>query len=86
LIYIVGAVVAAVLLFILFHVLWKLLKGLVSKMVMLLVNSLLGLAALMGLNYLGLEIPIILPTLIIVALFGLPGILSLVILFYFGLI
>ncbi|MGC8649187.1 MAG: pro-sigmaK processing inhibitor BofA family protein [Candidatus Micrarchaeia archaeon] len=56
-----------------------------SIIVKLIVNVIIGFITLYGINlFLGLGITFILPTIIIVALFGLPGVIILVILKLFG--
>ncbi len=51
----------------------------------LIINSVLGLAAIFLLSFVGINIPITLPTIIIVALFGLAGLGTILILMFFGI-
>jgi pro-sigmaK processing inhibitor BofA len=65
---------------------WSFIKNIAVKASTLILNSALGLAVLFVLNWFGFSIPIILPTILVCGLFGLPGIASLVILHLFRLI
>ncbi|MBU0762548.1 MAG: pro-sigmaK processing inhibitor BofA family protein [Candidatus Altiarchaeota archaeon] len=68
-------------------ILWELITKIAVKATTLILNSVLGLAALYVLDqFLGFHIPIVLPTILICGLFGLPGVASLAILYFFGYI
>jgi len=67
--------------------LWGLIKKVAAKAVIALGNSIAGLLILAFLNiYLGMSVPVNLATVIVCALFGLPGVGALVVLNYFTMI
>ena len=66
---------------------WGTVKRIVSKAANLLINSIAGLLILLALNVLlGWKIPINLITLLVCGVFGIPGVSTLAILYYFDMI
>ena len=77
---------SALLWILLIILMWKIIKPLVHRLLIITLNSLLGIAALIILNQIGFNIPVVIPTILITGLFGIPGIISLALLDYFSLI
>lgn len=86
LLYLACGLAAALLLAGVVTVLFRLVKKMVVRVAVIVANSVIGWASLLGLNYLGFSIPISLPIIAITGLFGVPGIISLAILDYFKMI
>ncbi len=82
-----GYAVAAVVLAVFAVIAWSLLKGAVHKVETLIVNGVAGVLILLFLNvYLGWGMPLNLATVLISAVFGLPGVGTLVALHLFGML
>ncbi|MBD3388525.1 MAG: sigmaK-factor processing regulatory BofA [Candidatus Altiarchaeales archaeon] len=80
-------IAAAVILLAFLVLFWSLIKKLAVKASILLVNGLAGVLILFFLNhYLGWWIPVNLATVLVCALFGIPGVGALVVLHFFNMI
>jgi hypothetical protein len=68
-------------------IVWGLIGKVVSTVTTLLINSIAGILILLFLNlYLGWNIPLTLPILLVCGLFGIPGVLTLILLFLFKML
>ncbi|MFH1448766.1 MAG: hypothetical protein ABIG39_07945 [Candidatus Micrarchaeota archaeon] len=52
----------------------------------IIINSILGLAAIFFLSFIGVNVPIILPVILVVAIFGLAGLGMILIFMFFGIL
>ena len=67
--------------------LWTIVRKLAVKASMVLINSIVGLAVLFGLNmFVGWNIPLTIPVIVVCGLFGLPGVGAIVLLYFFNII
>jgi len=82
-----GYAVLAVVLAVFAFIAWSLLKGAVHRVETLIVNGVAGVLILLFLNiYLGWGMPLNLATVLISAVFGLPGVGALIFLHLFGMV
>jgi pro-sigmaK processing inhibitor BofA len=80
-------IVLGVILLLVAGLLWGLLKKVVSTAATLILNSIAGVLILLFLNiYLGWDIPLNIPSLLVCGLFGMPGVGALIILHLFRMI
>lgn len=79
-------VLAIILLFISLGLFWFVFKKLLSILKTVIVNSIVGLVAVVILGWLGVQVPLNTLNLLVIAFFGLPGLAVLLLLMFFGVL